>query len=186
LSKDETILNKSMGILSVLFVCGIALASFLGYFAGSSNQSTETVALTKTVYQTITRTAQVLMTSTIPSCVRIGEGWAFYIHVVSDDTKKPVSGAKINALTYTHCGDILDNTNKSSLIETGTLYSLVTPDNGTVQLPTATVDGYFFTVFSSGLSYPFETFLPPGGLITNATLSVPSGNLSIAYYYPPH
>ncbi len=68
----------------------------------------------------------------------------------------------------------------------GTLFSLTTPANGTVQLPTSAVDGYLFTVFSSGLSYPFETFLPPGGVITNATVSVPSGNLTISYYYPPH
>jgi hypothetical protein len=110
-----------MGIATVLFVCGIALASSLGYFAGSSNRSIETVALTKTVNQNITTIVQALSTSITPSCIRVGSGWAFHIHVVSDETKIPVSGAKINALTYTHCGDILDNTNKSSLIETGTL-----------------------------------------------------------------
>jgi hypothetical protein len=132
------------------------------------------------------KNGQVITTSsTVTSCIRVGEGWAFYIHVVDDTTRKPVSGVKINARTYVHCGGILDNTNKTSLIETGALYSLVTPNNGTVYLPTSTVDGYFFTVYYLGHIYPFETYLPPG-LITNATLSVPSGNISITYYPPLH
>ena len=137
-----------------------------------------------TTYQTVTTIQVQTASSTVHCGVRQGAGWAFYIKVVDDATGKPVSGVKINALAYTHCGDILDNTNRSSLIETGTVYSLLTPSNGTVYLSTET-DGYFFTVFYAGQSYPFETFLPPE-LITNATVSVPSGNLSIAYYFPPH
>ena len=157
----------------------IVLAVALGFVSYQYSQKSVLSTTTFTVTQTLTKTGQTA------SCVRVGEGWAFYIKVVSDASKSPVSGVKINARTYVHCGSTLDNTNESSLIEMGTTYSLATSANGTVQLPTAGVDGYLFTVFSSGRSYPFETFLPPG-LITNATISVPSGNMSISYYYPPH
>ena len=110
------------------------------------------------------------------SCIRTGEGWAFHVRVTTDRTNAAVSGAKVNAISYTTCAS--GNTTWGSPITT------TTPDNGTVTLPTGGVDGYSIVVAYQGIQYPVGVIYIAPVQITTVTLSVPSGNVTIVHSAP--
>ena len=155
-----------LAIATIAIVGLVATGSVFLFNANPGKSSTSTTA------QSI-----IPSSSTVAShCVRSGEGWAFYVRVVADQSGTPISGAKVSAVATTTCQASANSTRM--LTSSGELVSVTTPDNGTVSLPT-TVDEYSITVDYQGAHYSLSAFVPPV-VITTATLSVPSGNVTIA------
>ena len=121
--------------------------------------------------------AQLQSRTPTTQCIRTGEGYAFYVRVVADGTNTPISGAKANAISYTTCA--------SGTTEWGSPMTTMTPENGTVALPVSTIDGYNIIIAYQGASYSVgDVFIAPVQ-ITTATLSIPSGNVTVAHSTPP-
>src|SRR3989442_15937091 len=66
-------------------------------------------------------------------CIRTGHGYAFYVRVVADGTNTSISGAKVNAISYTTCA--------SGYTEWGSPVTTTTPENGTIALPVSAIGG---------------------------------------------
>src|SRR3989442_15874808 len=66
-------------------------------------------------------------------CIRTGQGYAFYIRVVADGTNTSISGAKVNAISYTTCA--------SGDTEWGSPIASMTPENATIALPVSAIGG---------------------------------------------
>lgn len=128
-----------------------------------------------TVTTTVTLTTvgtQSTITNSSGGCSRLAEAYAFYVHLVSDNSGVPISGARVQAIAHDACGVPIAR------------LSLLTPRNGTVSLPTGNANDYAITVTYQGTSYLVQTNLNPL-VVMNYTLSVPSGNLSITNQRPP-
>src|SRR5437667_2485812 len=66
----------------------------------------------------------------------------------------------------------------------GSPMTTMTPENGTVALPVSTIDGYNIIIAYQGASYSVgDVFIAPVQ-ITTATLSIPSGNVTVAHSAP--
>ncbi len=109
-------------------------------------------------------------------CIRTGQGYAFSVGVVADGTGAPVSGAEVNAISYTTC--------VGGSTDWGSPITAATPDNGTIALTVSTIDGYNIIVGYEGSSYTVgDVFIAPVQT-TTVTLSVPSGNVTVAHSAP--
>jgi hypothetical protein len=157
MSNRRTAILTTLGVAVIMLVVGLAIGSVA-------------FPLTKTVTITTFSVAK-------PCGVRQGAGWAFFVSVVADNTSglkiaQPISGAIVSVISYDSCGNALNN------------YTSVTSSNGTVSFPTEGIDSYSGIIYYQGSGkFLFETWLPPEQ-ITNVTLMVNSGNLTITHYKP--
>jgi len=129
-----------------------------------------------TVYeydQVVNFSAQLQSRTQTEQCIRTGSGYAFHVRVVADGTHAPISGAKVNAISYTTCA--------SGTTEWGSPISTMTPENGTVALSAGGIGGYNIIVAYQGASYSVgDVFIAPVQT-TTATLSIISGNATITH-----
>ena len=129
-----------------------------------------------TVYeynQVVNLSAQLQSRTQTRQCIRTGQGYAFYVRVVADGTNTSISGAKVNAISYTTCA--------SGYTEWGSPITTTTPENGTIALPVSAIGGYNIIIGYRGASYSVgDVFIAPVR-ITTATLSIPSGNVTITH-----
>ena len=117
-----------------------------------------------------------LRSEAITQCIRTGSGTAFYVRVAADGTNRSVSGAEVYAIPYTECA--------SGYTDFGGLITTVTPSNGTIALPVGGIDGYIVIANYHGSNYTAgEVFAAPVE-VTIVTLSVPSGNTTVAHSQP--
>jgi hypothetical protein len=111
-------------------------------------------------------------TSTV--CVVPVEGTGTYLHIVSDSTQQPLPGITVN---------VLPTANSCFGFSIPGPAAYITNATGWVSLEGMPANYYFQTSLTyAGRSYNFS--LPQGPLdTTNATLSLPSGNLIISLCY---
>src|SRR5256712_13477174 len=89
-----------------------------------------------TVYeynQVVNLSAQLQSRTQTRQCIRTGQGYAFYVRVVADGKNTSISGARVNAISYTTCA--------SGNTEWGSPITTMTPENGTVALPVSGIGG---------------------------------------------
>src|SRR3989442_4407781 len=103
-------------------------------------------------------------------CIRTGQGYAFYVRVVADGTNTSISGAKVNAISYTTCA--------SGYTEWGSPITTTTPENGTIALPVSAIGG-----FKNIKSYLWGSvfvwggfFFPPPGTTPTTVISLTEAN----------
>src|SRR2546422_2879065 len=129
-----------------------------------------------TVYeynQVVNLSAQLQSRTQTRQCIRTGQGYAFYVRVVADGKNTSISGARVNAISYTTCA--------SGNTEWGSPITTMTPENGTVALPVSGIGGYDIIIGYRGASYSVgDVFIAPVQ-ITAVTLSIPSGNVTITH-----
>ncbi|MGA2664876.1 MAG: hypothetical protein ABSF83_08035 [Nitrososphaerales archaeon] len=111
-------------------------------------------------------------------CNTTGEGYAVYVHVVSDGSSGPVDGAKLTGSV----SDVCPEAGGSSYTYPRPIRALVTPTNGTVSLPPDWTE-YSITIQYSSQTYTFTAQIAPTHVL-NATLSVPSGAVSVTSANP--
>lgn len=155
-----------------LVIIIVIIVGAMGFFSLASQPSTSKPSNSSSNSSVITPTNNTA--STI--CIVPVEGAGVFLHIVSDSTQQPVPGIAVQVIpTATSCfgvsrpgpADYTTNTTGWISIDVNNLqanyYFLVSLENG-------------------GRSYNFS--LPQGPLdTTNATLSLPSGNLSITLCY---
>src|SRR3989454_7426367 len=108
-------------------------------------------------------------------CIRTGQGYAFYVRVVADGTNTSISGAKVNAISYTTCA--------SGYTEWGSPITTTTPENGTIALPVSAIGGFkIIIMYLGGGFFVWDVFFSPVPG-TTATLSIPSTEVTVQY--PP-
>jgi hypothetical protein len=117
--------------------------------------------ITKTETQIIKVTTSTLCFQSVAGLLRIS--------VINDGTKKPVEGVTIYGTGNDSCG-------------TFAVDRSVTPANGSI-IVGGSVAQYFLVADYAGNNYSFTTYVRPV-TTTNLTLSVPSGNLNVAYSKP--
>src|SRR2546426_7015417 len=78
-------------------------------------------------------------------CIRTGQGYAFYVRVVADGKNTSISGAKVNAISYTTCA--------SGDTEWGSPITTMTPGNGTVALPVSAIGGCYKLIRYRGRNF---------------------------------
>jgi hypothetical protein len=107
------------------------------------------------------------------------EGYAIYLRVLSDDSRRPVVGAEVSGMEENMCGP---QSNGSYRTSSQPIYPMFTPPNGTLLL-TPAFEHYDVTVRYSGSTYSFTLSLAPTKIL-NATLYFPSGKLNTTTYSP--
>ena len=147
-----TVVLTVIGI--VILAAVVATASFL------RTPSQSTTAFSNSCESTSNVSAQ-SCTSTRSSCMITGQGWAVYVHVVSDNSSKPVAGAKVSG----DGADLCDELNGSSYTYSESIGTLVTPGNGTVSLPPTWTE-YRMTVQYSSQTYRFTMSLAPTRILS--------------------
>ncbi len=84
-------------ILTAVIALSVVLGTTVTYFAAGPSKT-----ITQTQTATITVTTE--QSSSEIRCSRVGEAFAFYVHVVSDVSRAPISGADVRVVSYDPCG----------------------------------------------------------------------------------
>ncbi|MGA2876052.1 MAG: hypothetical protein ABSE82_11015 [Nitrososphaerales archaeon] len=114
-----------------------------------------------------------------PECGAISvEGQAMYIHIVEDSTNSSIAGARLSASTIVTCSP--NSTPTTTFTQTDRLPSQTTSSNGTITFVSPPVALYSVVVHYSGSIYNTTVNVRPL-VVTNVTISIPSGRTSISY-----
>jgi len=113
-----------------------------------------------------------------PLCSMVGQGYAVYVRVVSDNSSRPVAGARVTGSEFNVC----PKQNGSVYTDSQAIPVMITPSNGTVYLSPVWAE-YSITVQYSSHTYSFTAQIAPTRVL-NATLSVPSGMVDVTSNNP--
>jgi hypothetical protein len=111
-------------------------------------------------------------------CSISAESTGFFLHLVSDSTGAPVTGASIKVTPVVECGSpTLDTSNEASYVTNG---------SGWATISDPPVSGNYYLLYSfqyGGKGYNISaSWMPQQGTFT--TLALPSGHQTTVYLYP--
>jgi hypothetical protein len=138
--------------------------------------------IARTSFGTTIQATTTVSTQTSTVCSVSAEPTGFYLHVITDETPKPIEGAVLNATLINGCGYPPTGPASQIIMTNSTGWAALSAVSG--------ASGNFFFIFNvqySNSSYSFSktfqvSWQPEQG--TFVTVSLPSGTVSVVYRFP--